>query len=173
MDSYDIAVACPFSPPWTEDVVGSACNLGTWGWVLDSSLGTCKELWMVMAPHFSEFGEAKVVHPMGGTPRDLSERKGNSKKWPRGCKRPREEGITHSRGEAVVRGCRWEGKESLEGTHKSTPCKKGPGINLSVQEALRPLYSSNALSLSFASSNQALLSYYLFFPLLIFHTGEA
>lgn len=63
-----MAVVFPPSSPRTEGVVGLACSLGAWGFVLDSLLRTCEEEILRVAddPVLSEFGEAKTLQISDG-----------------------------------------------------------------------------------------------------------
>lgn len=122
-----IAVAFPFSPLWTEDLVGLTCNQGTWDWVLASSLGTCKKLWTVMALYLQSLERPRCCIQWRSSKRSLGKAREFQEVAQRlqETKRPRGEGITHPRVEALVRGYRWEG----EGVFKEL---------LSAQEALMP-----------------------------------
>lgn len=73
---------------WTENAVGSACNLGTWGWVLDSCLGTCKGLWTVMALHFQSVERQRWCIPWG-VPQETSWKgKGIPRSGPEAARHP-------------------------------------------------------------------------------------
>lgn len=120
-----IAVAFPFSPPWTEDLVGLTYNLGTWDWVLASSLGTHKKLWTVMALDWQSLERPRCCIQWRSSKRFLGKGKEFQEEAQglQETKRPRGEGITHPRVEALVRGYRWEGRGSLQGTPL---CTGGP-----------------------------------------------